>query len=179
MSAPDDQPRLKSWFEHGLFFSRWLMAPLYAGLVLGLIGLLCVFVRELARDLPIFALSGDPDKAIVMVLSLIDLSLAGNLMLIVILSGYENFVSRLPVDSHPDRPHWLASIDFSGLKMKLIASVVVISAVALLRTFMDLAEPGVAPEPARLGWMIGLHVAFLATGVLLALMDWLGHKTNG
>jgi uncharacterized protein (TIGR00645 family) len=160
VSAPPRPSRLKAWFEQGLFLSRWLMAPFYAGLVIGLAGLLVVFGR---------------DKAIVTALSLIDLSLSGNLLLIVILSGYENFISKLGMEGHPDRPDWLASVDFSGLKMKLIASVVVISAVALLKTFMDLAEPGAAPEPAKLAWMLGLHGAFLVTGVALALMDRLEH----
>jgi uncharacterized protein (TIGR00645 family) len=170
--------KLKSWFEHGLFATRWLMAPFYLGLVFALIGLLAVFVRELVHDVPALIASADADKAIVMALSLIDLSLAASLVLIVILSGYENFVSKLEVGGHPDRPDWLATVDFTGLKMKLIASVVVISAVALLKAFMDLAEPGAAPDPAKLGWMIGLHVTFLVSGVLLALMDWLQHRSE-
>ena len=81
-----------------------------------------------------------------MALSLIDLSLAANLLLIVIFSGYENFVSKIDIGDHPDRPGWMGALDFSGLKMKLIASIVAISAVALLRAFMDLSQPGVQPD---------------------------------
>jgi uncharacterized protein (TIGR00645 family) len=170
---------LKRWFEQGLFFSRWLMAPFYVGLVVGLLGLLVVFVRELIHDAPLLITTADPDRAIVMALSLIDLSLSGNLMLIVILSGYENFVAKLAMDDHPDRPDWLGHVDFAGLKMKLIGSVVVISAIALLKAFMDLVEPdSPSPEPGKLAWMIGLHAAFLLTGIALAVMDRLDHKAS-
>jgi uncharacterized protein (TIGR00645 family) len=72
----------------------------------------------------------------------------------------------------------MGTLDFSGLKMKLIASIVAISAVALLRAFMGLAERGVEPDPAKLSWMIGLHLTFILTGVLMALMDWLDHKSG-
>jgi uncharacterized protein (TIGR00645 family) len=101
-----------------------------------------------------------------------------NLVLIVIFSGYENFVSRIEVGDEADRPAWMGTLDFSGLKMKLIASIVAISAVALLRAFMGLAERGVEPDPAKLSWMIGLHLTFILTGVLMALMDWLDHKSG-
>jgi uncharacterized protein (TIGR00645 family) len=72
----------------------------------------------------------------------------------------------------------MGTLDFSGLKMKLIASIVAISAVALLRAFMALAEPGAVPDPAKLSWMIGLHLTFVASGVLMAVMDWLSAKTG-
>jgi uncharacterized protein (TIGR00645 family) len=176
MPVPPKKLAAAVWLERGLFASRWLMAPFYVGLVVGLAVLLVVFARELAHDAPALIAHGQPDEAIVMALSLIDLSLAGNLLLIVIFSGYENFVSSLDIGEHPDRPEWMAGIDFSGLKMKLIASVIAISAVALLRAFMGLAEQGVEPDPAKLGWMVGLHGAFLATGVLMGVMDWLAGK---
>jgi uncharacterized protein (TIGR00645 family) len=159
------------------------MAPFYVGLVIGLAGLLGVFVQELIHEVPKVILGGRADEAVVMALSLIDLSLidlslAGNLLLIVIFSGYENFVSKIDVGDHADRPDWMGTLDFSGLKMKLIASIVAISAVALLRAFMALAEPGAEPDAAKLGWMIGLHLTFVVSGVLMALMDWLGQKSH-
>ena len=122
--------------------------------------------------------SGRADEAVVMALSLIDLSLAGNLLLIVIFSGYENFVSKIDVGEHQDRPDWMGTLDFTGLKMKLIASIVAISAVALLRAFMALAEQGAEPDAAKLGWMVGLHLTFVVSGVMMALMDWLGQKSG-
>jgi uncharacterized protein (TIGR00645 family) len=178
MTTPGGKPRLERWLEQGLFASRWLMAPFYVGLVIGLVALLAVFVQELVHEVPKVIQSGRGDDAIVMALSLIDLSLAGNLLLIVIFSGYENFVSKIDVGDHLDRPEWMGTLDFSGLKMKLIASIVAISAVALLRAFMALAEPGAAPDMAKLGWMVGLHLTFVVSGVLMAVMDWLGQKSG-
>jgi uncharacterized protein (TIGR00645 family) len=177
MTQPS-KPRTEQWLERSLFASRWLMAPFYIGLVIGLAALLAVFVQELIHEIPHVIQSGKPDDAIVMALSLIDLSLAGNLMLIVIFSGYENFVSKIDVGEHVDRPEWMGTLDFTGLKMKLIASIVAISAVALLRAFMALAEQGVEPDMAKLGWMVGLHLTFLVSGVLMAVMDWLGQKSG-
>ncbi len=121
--------------EAVLFGSRWLMAPFYLGLVAALAGLLWVFVDELVRELAHLP-TMKPDDAVVMALSLIDLSLAGNLILIVIFAGYENFVSRIDAAHEADRPGWMGKVDFSGLKIKLIASIVAISAVALFKTFM-------------------------------------------
>jgi uncharacterized protein (TIGR00645 family) len=172
------KPAAERWLERGLFASRWLMAPFYVGLVVGLAALLGVFVQELAHEIPAVIDSGKADDAVVMALSLIDLSLAANLLLIVIFSGYENFVSKIDVGDHPDRPEWMGALDFSGLKMKLIASIVAISAVALLRAFMALAEQGAEPDHAKLGWMVGLHLTFVVSGVLLAVMDWLGQKSG-
>jgi uncharacterized protein (TIGR00645 family) len=178
MSSPGKKPLPEVWLERGLFASRWLMAPFYVGLVVALAALLVVFAQDLAAEGLKVVEGGHPDEAVVMALSLIDLSLAGNLLLIVIFSGYENFVSRIEVGDEADRPAWMGTLDFSGLKMKLIASIVAISAVALLRAFMGLAERGVEPDPAKLSWMIGLHLTFILTGVLMALMDWLDHKSG-
>jgi uncharacterized protein (TIGR00645 family) len=179
MSQSSPRKRLPEvWLERGLFASRWLMAPFYAGLVVALAALLVVFVQDLFTEGRGVVEHGHPDEAVVMALSLIDLSLAANLLLIVIFSGYENFVSKIDVGEHADRPSWMGTLDFSGMKMKLIASIVAISAVALLRAFMGLAERGVEPDPGKLGWMIGLHLTFVFSGVMLALMDWLGQKSE-
>ena len=169
---------VETWLERGLFASRWLMAPFYIGLVAALAVLLAVFVQELIHEVPLVIQSAKADDAIVLALSLIDLSLGGNLVLIVILSGYENFVSKIDTADHADRPEWMGTLDFTGLKMKLIASIIAISAVALLRAFMDLAEPGAAPDQAKLAWLVGLHLTFIASGVMMALMDWLGSKSG-
>jgi uncharacterized protein (TIGR00645 family) len=105
--------------ERTLFSSRWLLAPFYLGLVLALVMLLIVFVREIIHEIPL-VLSMSPEQGILVALSLIDLSLAANLLLIVIFSGYENFVSKLHAAEGEDRPDWMGTVDFSGLKMKLI-----------------------------------------------------------
>ncbi|MDR3508253.1 MAG: TIGR00645 family protein [Caulobacteraceae bacterium] len=176
MTKPKPVPEI--WLERGLFASRWLMAPFYIGLVAGLVALLAVFVQELIHEIPLVVASGKADDAVVMALSLIDLSLGGNLLLIVILSGYENFVSKIDIGEHEDRPEWMGTLDFAGLKMKLIASIVAISAVALLKAFMALSEPGAEPDTAKLGWMVGLHLTFVVSGVMMALMDWIGAKSG-
>src|SRR5712671_7801647 len=172
-----DRRTAERWLEAGLFSSRWLMAPFYVGLVMALAALLVVFVGELITEV-----SGitdmTPEAAILMALSLIDLSLAGNLILIVIFSGYENFVSKIHAGNEEDRPSWMGTVDFSGLKMKLIASIVAISAIALLRAFMPLGDTGAEVDGPRLRWMVAIHLTFVVSGVLMALMDWIASKTE-
>ncbi|MBV9062449.1 MAG: YqhA family protein, partial [Alphaproteobacteria bacterium] len=112
------------------------------------------------------------------VLTLIDLSLAGNLVLIVIFSGYENFVSKINTGNSEDRPSWMGMLDFSGLKMKLIGSMVAISAISLLRSFVSLTEPGTVLDERKLFWLVALHVTFLFSGMMFALMDWLAGLTE-
>ncbi len=170
---------LETKFERGLFASRWLMAPMYLGLVISLAMLLVIFVRELAYYAP-KALTMTADQGILAILTLIDLSLAANLLLIVLFSGYENFVSKLEIGDTADRPEWMGKVDFSGLKMKLIASIVAISGIHLLKVFMSLGkgDPAYAISYDTLRWMVIIHLTFVISGVLLALMDWLAAKTD-
>ena len=182
MTAPGEpklhqKPKLELWLETGLYHSRWLMAPFYVGLVVALAALLVVFFAEAVHEFS-HLLTMTPNQAIMMVLKLIDLSLAGNLLLIVIFSGYENFVSKLDTGDHEDRPDWMGTVDFSGLKMKLIASIVAISAIYLLKSFMNIGKPGVPLDEAGLMWAVIIHLTFVASGVLLAVMDWVAAKTD-
>ncbi|MGZ3275909.1 MAG: TIGR00645 family protein [Caulobacteraceae bacterium] len=172
---PGPKPLAERVLERGLFMSRWLMAPFYVGLAVALLALLVVFFGELVHELP-RVMQMKPEDAILLALSLIDLSLAGNLLLIVTFSGYENFVSKFDLD-HGDRPDWMGTVDFSGLKMKLIASIVAISAIALLRAFMELGE-GEHIDQTKLMWMAGIHLTFVVSGVLLALMDFIASKSD-
>jgi uncharacterized protein (TIGR00645 family) len=160
-----------------LFRARWLIAPFYVGLVLALVMLLGSFCYELYLAFFVH-FSLDPEAVILMVLTLIDLSLAANLVIIVIFSGYENFVSKIETERQEDRPSWMGTLDFSGLKMKLIGSIVAISVISLLRAFMELANAGAEFDARKLSWMIGLHMTFLSSGVLFALMDWIASKTE-
>jgi uncharacterized protein (TIGR00645 family) len=180
------KPFLESVLEGGLFASRWLMAPFYVGLIAALGALMVVFFQELIRELPLlwaldaeghFAMSAE--DAILLALSLIDLSLAGNLVVIVMFAGYENFVSKIDTGDHEDRPDWMGTVDFSDLKLKLIASIVAISGIALLKAFLELGEDETFDATAqnRLMWQVIVHLTFVVSGVLLALMDWLtGHQ---
>jgi uncharacterized protein (TIGR00645 family) len=175
------KPRIETAMERLLFRSRWLMAPFYFGLALALLMLLTVFLTDLFYYLPqafVFGQRMDSNAAILAVLTLVDLSLAGNLLLIVMFSGYENFVSKLDLDGETDRPPWMGTVDFSGLKMKLIASIVAISGIQLLKTFMNIGKPGFPLDEAALMWGVIIHITFVVSGVLLALMDWLTARTN-
>jgi len=151
------------------------MAPFYVGLVMALAALLAVFIGELITEL-----SGitelRPEGAILMALSLIDLSLAGNLILIVIFSGYENFVSKIDADGHADRPAWMGTVDFSGLKLRLVGSIVAISAISLLRTFMRIGDGPL--DETMVKWKVIVHLTFVTSGVLLALMDLLSSRAH-
>src|SRR5437763_12898482 len=163
--------------ETGIFKSRWILAPFYVGLVIALLMLLVAFWHELMESLPKL-LHSNVEDIILSVLTLIDLSLAANLVLIVVFSGYENFVSKIDTHGSEDRPSWMGTLDFSGLKMKLIGSIVAISAISLLRAFMSVLEPNVALNERRLVWLVVLHFTFLMSGVMFALMDWLAAVTE-
>ena len=170
---------LEHRFERLLFVSRWLMAPMYLGLVIALGMLMVVFLRDLWKY-ALKTLTMTPEDIILASLTFIDLTLAANLLLIVIFSGYENFVSKLEVGDEVDRPEWMGTVDFGGLKMKLIASIVAISGIHLLKRFMEIGE---SVADARFGetelyWLTVIHLSFVVTGVMLALMDWLTAKSS-
>ncbi|MBC7477184.1 MAG: TIGR00645 family protein [Pseudorhodobacter sp.] len=170
--------RIEQNLEKTLFASRWLMAPMYLGLVFALGILALTFVREMIDYIP-HVMDSKSEDAILLVLTLIDLTLAGNLLLIVLFSGYENFVSKFDFDTGADRPDWMGKVDFSGLKMKLIASIVAISAIDLLKWFMKIeASSDMALMDRQLYWLVMIHLTFVLSGVLLALMDFLTSKAD-
>jgi uncharacterized protein (TIGR00645 family) len=109
------------------------------------------------------------------VLDLVDLTLTTSLVLIVIFSGYENFVSKIDVDGHPDWPEWMTKVDFAGLKQKLLASIVAISAIQVLKAFMNLEQ---YPDTTKLAWLVGIHVVFVFSVLVLAISDRLGEKAK-
>jgi uncharacterized protein (TIGR00645 family) len=158
--------KIEKGIEKGLFASRWLMAPFYIGLVGALAALLVTFCNELWGFVS-NAHTMDANDAILGSLALIDISLAGNLLIIVTFSGYENFVSRIDVGDHEDQPSWKADVDFSALKLKLIASIVAISGIHLLKIFMEIKKY----SDTEIFWMVIIHIVFVVSGVLLALMD--------
>lgn len=165
---------IENRFERGLFASRWLMAPMYLGLAITLAMLTVIFVKELLYYLPqVLELSAE--KMILVALTLIDLTLAANLLLIVMFSGYESFVSKFDFEAGADKPGWMGKVDFGGLKMKLIASIVAISGIHLLKRFMEISdlETAVAFGETEMFWLVVIHLTFVVSGVLMALMDWL------
>ncbi len=158
--------RLEHALEIFIFNARWLLAPFYLGLVLAIGFLLVKFVKEFMGFVPL-VFTGKPQDVMLGILSLIDIVLIGNLILIVVFAGYENFVSKIGVEDHEDRPAWMGHVGFSDLKMKLIGSIVAISGIELLKAFMNTANF----DREELAWKLGLHVTFVISGVLFALMD--------
>jgi uncharacterized protein (TIGR00645 family) len=171
--------RLAVLLETGLFATRWLLAPFYIGLAIALVALLGVFAVDLPREiirLTQVARPRLPEAGILMALALVDLSLTANLLIIVILSGYENFVSHIDAAPSHARPDWMGTVDFSGLKMKLISSIVAISAITLLRSYLELGDQ--PPDQPMLLWQVVILLTFVVAGVLLALMDWIISRTG-
>ena len=169
-----------------IFNSRWLLAPFYLGLVLGIGMLLVKFGQELMHVLPnIF--SSSESEVVLAILALVDLSLVANLLIIVIFSGYENFVSKINTAGHEDRPEWMGKVDFSGLKIKVIASIVAISAIELLKAFVNVSAviksgsdtPAIWSEADQaIAWKVGIHFVLVVSGVLFAYMDSISEKTH-
>ena len=170
-AQPDSKRTTPKAIERGLekvlFNSRWLMAPFYIGLVVSLAVLLFKFVYILV-EFVMHAPKATEADIILGVLSLIDVTLTGNLILIVVFSGYENFVSRIDTSSHPDWPEWMTKVDFGALKQKLLASIVAISAIQVLKAFMNLDA---SFNAERLGWLVGIHIVFVISALVLAFSD--------
>ena len=168
--------RVEKRFEGALFASRWLAAPIYAGLVFCLVMLLVVFARYLvfvAGQLMTLSLH----DAVLATIAFIDLALVANLVLIVIFAGYENFVSRMEVDDHVDRPAWMGMVGFTDLKLKLFASLVAITGIELLKAFLEVADSGHA-DAEKVRWLLAIHFTFLLTTVLSAASEWIASRAK-
>jgi uncharacterized protein (TIGR00645 family) len=162
--------------EHGiesmLFNGRWLLIPFYVGLLLGLVVLVLKFIQEFIHLMSIAA-DSSLKQTTISLLELLDIVLLANLILIVIFSGYENFVSKIAIaQDAEDRPSWMGKVDFSGLKIKLIGSLVAISVIQLLAVFL---EPG-KMDTDQIFWMIMIHLTFVVSGVLFAVTDYIADK---
>ena len=176
MAEKSSGKHVENFFEKALFASRWLLAPFYFGLAASLFILLIKFMAELWHMFHDALVLTESD-VILGVLSLVDLALTGSLLVIVIFSGYENFVSRIDHSAHEDWPEWMGKIDFGGLKLKLMSSIVAISGIQLLKQFMALKT--VTPENERvLFWLVVIHVVFVVSAVLLALSDRIAHGAH-
>lgn len=170
--------KIERFLEAAMFNARWILAPFYVGLALSLFLLLYRFGSELIEAFrEITSLTSE--ETTLAVLSLIDISLAANLVVIIVFAGYENFVSKIDTGDSEDRPSWMGTLDYSGLKIKLIGSIVAISAISLLRAFMSLTQEHTAVDTVRLQWLLGLHLTFVASGVLFAVMDWVDAQHTG
>ncbi|MBN8533379.1 MAG: TIGR00645 family protein [Rhizobiales bacterium] len=157
---------IERFLERFLFASRWLLAPFYVMLVFALGVLLVKALQELWHFIT-HALVATESEVILGVLALIDLTLTGSLIVIVIFSGYENFVSRIDPGTTKDWPEWMGKIDFAGLKLKLLSSIVAISAIQVLKAFMNVKNV----SERDLTWLVVIHLVFVVSGLIMALTD--------
>ena len=165
---------LEKNLEKGLFASRWFIAPVYIILAISLGIITLKVIQEFIHVVPeMFSMT--VREVMLFVLHVVDLALVGNLILMIILAGYENFVSKISAaENSEDKPSWMGKVDFSDLKLKLIASIVAISGINLLEIFMDIES---VPD-REVQWMIIVHLVFIISGVLLAVMDFIASKTS-
>ncbi|HWR58279.1 MAG TPA: TIGR00645 family protein [Thermodesulfovibrionales bacterium] len=158
--------KIETSLESLMFRSRWLLAPFFFGLLVAIVVLLIKFGKQLI-ELIVAAMGAGEANVIILVLSLIDSALIASLLLIIALGGYENFVSKIAIGAHEDRPAWMGKVGFSDLKIKLMGAIVAISAVELLKAFINADHM----TNTQLAWRLGMHITFVVSGVLFAITD--------
>ena len=178
---PKLRDQLEDTMESSMFASRWLMAPIYLILCLSLAVIMLKVIQHFLFTLPLLY-DMKMKEVLLFVLQIVDMALIGNLILMIIFAGYENFVSKIgAARNSPDKPEWMGKVDFSGLKLKLVASIVAISGINLLEAFMSIGYQdnlgGFIITEREIRWMIIVHVVFVVSGVLLAAMDYIASKT--
>lgn len=157
---------LERLFEQVMYSARWVLAPIYLGLSLALLALGIKFFTEIVHVIPhIFSIS--EMDLILLVLSLVDLSLVGGLIVMVMFSGYENFVSRLDLNENHDKLSWLGKLDTGSLKNKVAASIVAISSIHLLKVFMNTEQI----DNDKLLWYVAIHITFVISAFAMGLLD--------
>lgn len=149
-----------------MYASRLLLAPIYVGLSLALFALFIKFFQELYHFIP-FMLELDESQLVLKLLSLIDLTLVGSLIVIVMFSGYENFVSRLDIGEETEKLEWLGTHDYGALKMKVASSIVAISSIHLLKIFMNIDST----NNDKVMWYALVHLTFVISALLMAYFD--------
>ncbi|HUR58792.1 MAG TPA: TIGR00645 family protein [Opitutaceae bacterium] len=177
MSKPDSP--LEKFLERSIFASRWLQAPLYVGLIIAQGIYVYQFFIELWHLLH-SAVTGTWDRSVapdlstfimLMVLGLIDVVMIANLLIMVIIGGYETFVSRLNLDDHDDQPEWLSHVNAGVLKVKLATALISISSIHLLKTFITVITPGMEVNNDGVKWQILIHLLFVFSAIALAWTD--------
>ncbi|MCK5395738.1 MAG: TIGR00645 family protein [Gammaproteobacteria bacterium] len=161
---------MESIAEKFLYASRWLLAPIYLGLSFGLLILGIKFFQEIIHVIPLIFATKETD-IVLLILSLIDISLVGGLIVMVMLSGYENFVSTIDLDEGSEKLSWLGKMDAGSLKQKVAASIVAISSIHLLKAFMN-AE---SIDNEKLQWYVIIHMTFVVSAIGMAYVDRLNH----
>ncbi len=167
--------KLENGFEFLIFWSRWLQAPIYGGLIVASVIFSYRFCAELVNFV-VKSNAADYDylKLIMGVLTLVDLVMVINVLIMVIIGGYATFVSKLNIGKHEDRPAWLRSMDPGTLKVKLSASLVGVSGIHLLKAFIDVNHVPIAHVKVQ----AGLHLVFLISAIGLAFSEKLLHQAH-
>ncbi|QKT08197.1 TIGR00645 family protein [Gordonia sp. X0973] len=159
-----------------IFISRWLQAPLYIGLIVAQAVYVVVFWKELIHLVTDFSHLSE-EKVMLIVLGLVDVVMIANLLIMVIIGGYETFVSRIGMESHPDKPEWLSHVNPNVLKVKLAMSIIGISSIHLLKSFIEAGSTVNEPHGGdKLMWQTIIHMAFIASAIGLAFVDWISAK---
>jgi len=155
--------------EYCIYASRWLLAPVYLGMSLALMALSVKFFQELYHFIP-HILDMSESELILQLLTFIDLSLVGSLTIIVMFSGYDNFVSQLDISEGTEKLSWLGTHDYGSLKMKVASSIVAISSIHLLKVFMNIDKSGTE----NMLWYVLVHLTFVLSAFLMGYLEKLG-----
>lgn len=171
------QQRHRKFLATMIFGSRWLQVPLYLGLIAAQCVYVILFLKELWHLITHSATFGE-QQIMLIVLGLIDVVMISNLLVMVIVGGYETFVSRLDLEGHPDQPEWLDQVNASVLKIKLAMAIIGISSIHLLKTFIEagnLGREGAKFTEAGVMWQTIIHVIFILSAIGIAYVDRLSH----
>ncbi|MEH6492174.1 TIGR00645 family protein [Halopseudomonas sp.] len=160
--------------ENMMYSARWILAPIYFGLSFALLALAVKFFQELAHLAPHLLEIAEADLILV-VLSLVDMALVGGLLVMVMISGYENFVSQLDIEDGREKLSWLGKMDSGSLKMKVAASIVAISSIHLLKVFMNAQN---IPND-KLMWYVIIHMTFVVSAFGMGVLDKLAKNEKG
>jgi uncharacterized protein (TIGR00645 family) len=173
-------PRALRPIPRFIFASRWLQLPLYLGLIVAQMVYVYLFLKELIH-LVLESPGVTEQQAMLIVLGLIDVVMISNLLIMVIVGGYETFVSRMELNRHPDQPEWLSHVNASVLKIKLAMAIIGISSIHLLRTFIEagqLGRPNAALTESGIMWQAIIHGLFILSAIGIALVDWISQQTG-
>ena len=173
-------PRALRPIPRFIFASRWLQLPLYLGLIVAQMVYVYLFLKELIH-LVLESPGVTEQQAMLIVLGLIDVVMISNLLIMVIVGGYETFVSRMQLNRHPDQPEWLSHVNASVLKIKLAMAIIGISSIHLLRTFIEagqLGRPNAGLTEAGIMWQSIIHGLFILSAIGIALVDWISQQTG-
>ena len=176
----DRDPRALRPIPRFIFASRWLQLPLYLGLIVAQMVYVYLFLKELIH-LVLESPGVTEQQAMLIVLGLIDVVMISNLLIMVIVGGYETFVSRMELNRHPDQPEWLSHVNASVLKIKLAMAIIGISSIHLLRTFIEagqLGRPNAALTESGIMWQAIIHGLFILSAIGIALVDWISQQTS-